>query len=117
MNVYIIEVSQECWAIGQVVASTHTPTTAWQALGPAEPGCILEAGASWIACRILNIKPSHDAARQAARAILGDQPALESRRHNQDDDEVVDTALGLLFANGKARFERGRGNHEIWFAT
>jgi hypothetical protein len=112
-TLYIIEIGNTCWAIGQVLAVTTSCSTAWAALGAQQHGCVIEIEPGvWVACRIVDVKPSAAAAR-----IATDRSAFESRRQCEcEDDPQLAVALGQLLFQGKVRFERPHGRDEIWFA-
>ena len=108
---YIIEIGEGYWAIAKVIAVTRTPGAAWEALGQQERGCVIETeGSTWIACQVIDLKSTREAARVAAGGA-----AFESRLHNEREDARIAAALGKLFAAGQARFERGKQD-EQWFA-
>jgi len=101
MTCYVIEVDEGYWATGAAVAATRTREEAWRRLGR-ERGCVLELAAGWVACRITAMHQS----REAAHAAAGPD-AIESRATPEaGKDASIGSALGLLFAAGKARFDR-----------
>jgi len=97
--VYIIEIGNTCWAIGQVLAVTTSCSTAWEALGAQQHGCVIEVKPGvWAACRVIDVKSS----AMAARTATGKSAFESRRRHANKRIRGLPTGLGNFCSRVKS---------------